>query len=488
LAYYAAQHTPGSSLRLSAVEKVWVSDSLIDEDTAAELKRYGAILEDVPERDKDWHPNSNNQVLNLVHPSLFPLVYDVTPLMPTPIPSPAAAIGLDTFGEAPGSLAKWSEALNKANETWDSSSPVPAYNPPSDGKYTSRRFCWLPTEFSVADDGSVAIESYINNLHPVKHAAFYPTIAAIFGKFVPLLERVVTDLIQPQRTRVVPAPYDWFVNDDEEPDNYDDSDYDERHEEWLENRQFLHPQPDAFVAPETMAPVSLRGRRLQAIFKMSSIELTPEKPEYEGGNWHVEAMANERIVATGIYYYDVENITESTLSFRESVDEDIEYEQNDREGVQNAYDIYDAGRDEENMDDEVPLIQEIGSVEAKNGRCLVFPNVYQHKVSGFKLADATKPGHRKILAFFFIDPTTRIPSTEIVAPQQQDWWSRDVWQTTGLSKLPSLVMDSIFQKVKLPMTLQTAKELRLELMKERSVNNDGVTEDSFEPKFFLCEH
>ncbi len=31
-------------------------------------------LEDVPDRKKDWHPGSEKQVLDLVHPSLFPLV------------------------------------------------------------------------------------------------------------------------------------------------------------------------------------------------------------------------------------------------------------------------------------------------------------------------------------------------------------------------------------------------------------------------------
>ena len=39
------------------------------------------------------------------------------------------------------------------------------------------------------------------------------------------------------------------------------------------------------------------------IVKLANIVLTPEKPRYEGGSWHVEGMMNERIVASGIYYY-----------------------------------------------------------------------------------------------------------------------------------------------------------------------------------------
>ncbi|PIA14487.1 hypothetical protein COEREDRAFT_47022 [Coemansia reversa NRRL 1564] len=443
LAYYATLHVPESGIMLSAVERVWISDNLIDDATTQELKRYAAILEDVPEKDKDWHPNSNEQVLNLVHPSLYPLIYKSSSILSKPIASPADAHTC----------------------------------------YLSEKFCWLPTEFQVNDDGTVDIASYINNLHPIQHAEFYPTIATIFSKFVPMLEHVLTDLIYPSVRRVIPDPYNWFYAEEDEPRDYDASDFDERYEEWENSRGFVDPQPNPFVAPKRqLKPISLRGRRLQAIFKMSNIQLTPERPEYEGGSWHVEAMANERIVATGIYYYDVENITESNLGFREMVEEYFDYEQGDFDGVNRAYGIYENGRD-----DSVPLIQEIGKVEAKNGRCIVFPNIYQHKVSGFKLTDPTKPGHRKILAFFFIDPTIRIPSTEIVPPQQKDWWMDSVLNSTQLSKLPQLIQTAISDKVEFPLSLDQAKRIRLGLMKERSINSSFVDE-GFAPEFSLCEH
>lgn len=60
---------------------------------------------------------------------------------------------------------------------------------------------------------------------------------------------------------------------------------------------------------------------------------TPERPVYEGGSWHVEGMKNERIVSTGIYYYDQENITQSKLSFCVSVSEPDGYGQNDSDGT-----------------------------------------------------------------------------------------------------------------------------------------------------------
>ncbi|KAJ1960892.1 hypothetical protein GGI12_003551 [Dipsacomyces acuminosporus] len=251
-------------------------------------------------------------------------------------------------------------------------------------------------------------------------------------------------------------------------------------------RVFIEPQPEPFTAPgRPTIPHSLRGRRLQAIVKMSSIELTPDNPVYEGGNWHVEAMANERIIATGIYYYDVENITECRLEFRESVELLMEYQQFDNTGIGLAYDIYDR---EGARDDDAPLIQEIGGVEVRNGRCICFPNTYQHQVSGFRLDDPTKPRHRKIFAFFFIDPSTRIPSTEIVPPQQKDWWAQDALAAGPLKDLPLLIKDAINGNVDFPISLKEAKELRLRLMEERSVSNDSTMEFYFEQRFFLCEH
>ncbi|KAJ2515140.1 hypothetical protein GGI11_003843 [Coemansia sp. RSA 2049] len=193
-------------------------------------------------------------------------------------------------------------------------------------------------------------------------------------------------------------------------------------------------------------------------------------------------MANERIIATGLYYYDVENITESSLAFRECVDQYFDYEQNDDVGVRLGYGL--TG----DFDDEQQLIQNIGQIEAKNGRCVVFPNVYQHRVNGFKLADPTKPGHRKILAFFFIDPSTRIPSTEIVPPQQQDWWIETLSDVDPICKLPSLVQDLIYSKVPFPYSLDEAKKTRLDLMAERTASNENADEEYFSPSFTLCEH
>jgi hypothetical protein len=66
---------------------------------------------------------------------------------------------------------------------------------------------------------------------------------------------------------------------------------------------------------------------VQVIVKYADIVLTPEKPEYKGGVWHVEGTANENIVASMVAYLQSENVSESRLHFRTMVSEP-DYDQN----------------------------------------------------------------------------------------------------------------------------------------------------------------
>jgi Protein of unknown function (DUF4246) len=64
----------------------------------------------------------------------------------------------------------------------------------------------------------------------------------------------------------------------------------------------------------------------------------------------------------------VQNLTESRLAFRVAVREPG-YEQGDDPGVQGVY----------GLRNEAALNQPLGSVVAEQGRCLVWPNHYQHR-------------------------------------------------------------------------------------------------------------
>ncbi|KAI0668982.1 hypothetical protein C8Q78DRAFT_1044020, partial [Trametes maxima] len=207
--------------------------------------------------------------------------------------------------------------------------------------------------------------------------------------------------------------------------------------------------PDAlpFQPPSSdeRVSLSLRGKTIQVIVKMANIVLTPERPVYPGGSWHVEGMQNERIVATGLFYYDSANITESRLAFREAVGDGqypgapaLEYEQDDESGYTLVYGI---GRG-------TPLSQRIGDVVATEDKCLAFPNVYQHCVAPFELADHSRQGHRKILALFLVDPFKAIHSTSQVPPQQERWY-RDAVSGEGslFRRLPREIFDLIMDIV-----------------------------------------
>lgn len=426
LGHYAALRDARSGVEVSGVDGVWQSDALVGEELRERLRAAVRVLEDVPEAERDWHPGSGGQVLDLVHPSLFCLVREASG----------------------GPERAW---RNRADRY---------------ARYEfSERFQWLPTDVEVRDDGTAAFVSYVNNVHPERHRELAAVLPELFTRMLPLLENVLTDLRHPRPLRIDADPYGWYDTKPVYPrrsDYGDDAAYAEAgsawsdaHDAWYENRRPVVPDAPEFTAPEPPgadARVDLRGRRLQVIVKLATIHLTPERPEYAGGSWHVEGMLNERIVSTGLYYWDSENTTESRLGFRAALD-DPEYEQNDDDGLREVY----------GLEDEDALNQLLGSAATPEGRCLAFPNVLQHRVSPFRLADPDRPGHRKILAFFLVDPSETVVSTSDVPPQQP-------WSDTST------------------MTLDQAREYREQLMQERKFFVDEHNQELYEREFSLCEH
>jgi hypothetical protein len=338
----------------------------------------------VDESEKDWHPGSNNQVLDLVHPSLFCLIYGMS-----------RCIHLTGSSEEQ-KFMEWIENhkcyYDEQFITSGETIQTPESEKRSDNDYSkSNKYQWLPSEVTVSSNGKAKFETYINNLHPEWHRKLYNPIERIFEKFVPLFNRVPTDVVNPRKNRIHVNAYSWYdhLNKPEDDDDY---------EEFYESRVPKQPEIPNFVEPRISARIDLCGRRLQVIVKLANIVLTPENPKYDGGAWHIEGMLNEKIVASGIYSSD--NITESLLGFREAVNEP-EYEQNDDRGVRNIY----------GLGNEEPLVQTRGFVTCQENRCIAFPNTMQHRVAPFQLEDETKPGIRKILVFFLVDPNERVLST-----------------------------------------------------------------------------
>src|SRR6185437_6142350 len=90
----------------------------------------------------------------------------------------------------------------------------------------------------------------------------------------------------------------------------------------FKGRDLIIPDAPPYEFPAPPSPDSLfdlRGRTIQVIVKISSIHLTPDQPRFAGGPWHLNGMKNESIIASGIYYYESQNISESKLNFRTAV-------------------------------------------------------------------------------------------------------------------------------------------------------------------------
>ena len=186
-------------------------------------------------------------------------------------------------------------------------------------------------------------------------------------------------------------------------------------------------------------------------------------------------MENEHIVATGIYYWHLDNLTQSRLNFRQAVDDPQYYEQFDDEGVKFSYGI-------QNDD---PAVEDLGTVTIKAGRCMAFPNIYQHRLSPYRLIDPTREGVRRILFFFLVDPLVRVRSTATVPPQQASVVSQCLSEVTGLG---THVTDRIAEFVVGVYDRNEAEVYRVKLSEERMMMTDDVTKEVFERPFSLCEH
>ncbi|KAI0646676.1 hypothetical protein C8Q79DRAFT_1051114 [Trametes meyenii] len=468
LRYLASQRDGATGIMNTVIPLVYESSSLIPPHLKAVIRSAAEALEDVPGDEKDWHPGSNKQVLDLVHPSLFCLrigksfVRDLQPEHADPV----RRLALEDY--------------NRERPDMQHEELLPF------GFTISRNYQWLPTNFAVAADGHVSPRGYINNLHPGKDAPAYQAISSVLERFIPLFERVLSDELSPPAPTPFPIdPQGWYEHlNDQYPDSRG-----EDYNEWERIHRWPKlPDAEPFQppSPEGRVTLDLKGRMLQVIVKLANIVLTPERPAYPGGSWHVEGMSNERIVATGLYYYDSVNITASRLAFRQAVGDGqyqgatmLNYEQWDHQGYLVVYGLTNTHA----------LNQALGHIIATEDKCVVFPNIYQHRVEPFALADHTRPGHRKILAFFLVDPLTPVRSTSSVPPQQAQWYRDAVYSASAFRKLPAELVDHILNLVlEGTITAEEAKADREELMKERARFTLNHNNSVFEAEFAMCEH
>jgi hypothetical protein len=165
-----------------------------------------------------------------------------------------------------------------------------------------------------------------------------------------------------------------------------DADHDINFYKWKVLREPRHPEP----SPEEVDYMPKQGQRLidlyqesglQIIVKMASIELTPEKPNFPVGSWHVEGQMNEHICGTALYYLDSDNITDSSLSFRMQTDTDMGDPCSDYAVAEGSYTWMESVFGTNLSCRISPCLQNYGSVQTREGRLLAFPNVLYVSIS-----------------------------------------------------------------------------------------------------------
>ncbi|KAK3899199.1 hypothetical protein C8A05DRAFT_37207 [Staphylotrichum tortipilum] len=558
----------GVTPTLDATFSIAKSDTLVAPELHEALREAFTRLKADQAANPDWHPNTNETVQDLVHPSMYPLVYGRSRFLPEELVGVQDAV--DKWagkGEAIPRRPEWDQQLDRQgrrgfySDTGIGGSGI-------DRNYWSTTYQWLPANLEFNDDGTVEFTSYINNLHPTKYLDIYVTIEKLLSTALPLWDQCITQYNS--GTRLGPGRHKPRLHpenpDDENEENWNPGskeemllreaeaaakatgepvqpppapgkrsfeEEDEISERWDETREPIHPaippfSPDQVkydVDPSKALHKRFNQEGLQVIVKMASIELTPEKPEFSPGGWHVEGMMNEHIVGTALYYLDSENITDSHLDFRAMTSS----YQDDWEIGQDAYHWMESVYGNSLGGGNGICLQNYGSVNTPQGRLLAFPNVFQHRVSGFKLADPTKPGHRRFIALWLIDPFTRVISTANVPPQQAEWWGESAFgalakdkeaadastlppevrqlllerglggsqlaEATGgkeAAKLPAELLQMVRQQMgggkDLPMTRAEAEEHREKLMKERSAFQQEARDGWSHSTYSFCEH
>jgi hypothetical protein len=171
---------------------------------------------------------------------------------------------------------------------------------------------WLPCEISIGDRGEAKITSYINNLRLEGNESLYGAIEQVISRATPLWKEAVrSTLYRYERHRLLDMrdigyDYDAAVAADyatwaarqrirrmNTQTNAGDDDVDDQYRE-LEYIRVPEPDPyeprtrtlcdgNAASSMETFSRPNL-----QVIVKLDNVHLTPEKPAYDGGSWHIE--------------------------------------------------------------------------------------------------------------------------------------------------------------------------------------------------------
>lgn len=440
------------------------SDDCVESSLRRDLQRATAAMR----RDSANSTCSSPGIADIVDPYLFPFVFAKTKTLRDGNLTPNNCISSHGKGEA----------VKRPSDEDCVQKGRPKY--PNNHAW-SNRFQWLPfdvqfdergagaSRYDILNEGCVCVAkhfpppsiiSYINNVHPHTHRSLYRIIETLIDSLIPVFNHTLVDLKAPgwqnQRMHLAVLGRDPMIK--REPDPFRPPE--QRALDWLDH----HGRYQEVIFVDLMKEFWNIG--VQMVLQLRDINLTPEEPNYEGEPWHIQGQNNERICATAHYIYSTDNLSSSTpptISFRRRINPE-------EAGLARGYifsppyppEIYGA-------EDGDPAIQHIGDVKLREGRLVVHPNTFQIRLNKFSLADASEPGHCRLLMLHLLDPNRRNMSTAMVPCQRRDWWAREIRQRSPrMRRLPMEIFDKIIGMVDGdPMSMAEAEELRIEFLEER---------------------
>ncbi|EFQ89392.1 hypothetical protein CFE70_004629 [Pyrenophora teres f. teres 0-1] len=158
---------------LDATASAENSDTLVTEDLHRRLRSAFDKLESAHGAAPDCPPMSKNMVQDLVHPSMYTLIYGRSWVFQEEHVGVADAVdrwagkGKVIPREIFGQYVDDDDCIRRG--WFDSSYGIPA-------ECWSETYQWLPSIVAFQEDGSVRFTSYVNNLPPTRYPDIYRTI------------------------------------------------------------------------------------------------------------------------------------------------------------------------------------------------------------------------------------------------------------------------------------------------------------------------
>ncbi|KAH6564753.1 hypothetical protein BASA60_010198 [Batrachochytrium salamandrivorans] len=413
----------------------------------------------------------HGEIVYLIDPSLFPLVYGTTFIARRRLRQKFA-----------GSTIPWD--VFSSDNMVVSSNKLYFRNGSTVSSPTSQ---WLATDVYVDEAGKVHINSYINNLNPLWHRSLYTAIACVIERFIPVLSNmpeISGHLALYIDSSTIQQYVEDVVGDDTE--NIGDAtpvpldaQMPSRSPNEIELSALILKALRLPKLPSIKQPIQavLNGHHLQVIVEMRCITLSnTHGPKFCGENWNSGGLENEKIVASGFYVYSRENITQPTLDVKVSFNSTwelsfLEALGHDGEGQVNL--ILGTLFDMENMS--ADHTQGIGKIELGLGEYIVVPRSHQRRLLPFELSDdKIGSGHLKYLIIHFVEPSVRIVSTGCVPPQQESWYTSLLDQE---SPLPPELWPRVATSVQGCLPLKEALRLRHIVHEERYGKSVDATAD-----------